>query len=87
MPINENEFGKSDRAPSLLLMEFLSTNYRSAYTLDEIEAAMKTKSKDLTKKDMERLLTALEYGGKVKSREIDGKTYYRYSKIAGLKLI
>jgi len=87
MPINESEFGKSSRDPSLLLIEFLSFNYRSAYDLDELEAMMKSKNKDLSKKDIERLLTALGYGGKVKSRTIDGKTYYRYSKIGGLKLI
>jgi hypothetical protein len=87
MPIRENEFGKSDRAPSILLMEFLSFNYRNAYTLDELEAVMKSKNKDLNKKDMERLLSALEYGGKLKSRMLDGKVYYKYSKIAGHKLI
>jgi hypothetical protein len=87
MPISESEFGKSSRDPSLLLLEFLSFNYRNAYTLDELVGAMSAKNKDLAKKDVENLLTALEYGGKVRSRTIDGKTYYKYSKVAGLKLI
>jgi len=87
MPINEGEFGKSNRDPSLLLLDFLGFNYRNAYTLDELEEVIKSSNKDLNKKDIEILLSALEYGGKVKSRTIDGKTYYKYSKIAGLKLI
>ena len=87
MPINESEFSKSSRAPSILLLEFLSFNYRNAYSLDEIADVMSSQNNDLSKQDLERLLTALEYGGKVKSRVIDGKAYYRYSEIRGLKLI
>jgi len=87
MPINESEFNKSSRAPSILLLEFLSANYRNAYSLDEIADAMSSKNKDLSKQDLERLLSALEYGGKVKSRVVDGKAYYKHSEIAGLKLI
>jgi hypothetical protein len=87
MPINESEFAKSNRDPSILLLEFLSFNYRNAYALDELVKAMSSKGKDLNGKDVENLLTALEYGGKVKSKTIDGKTYYRYSVVRGLKLI
>jgi len=87
MPINENEFGKGNRDSSILLMEFLSVNFRNAYDLGELVEAMSSKGKDLTKEDVEALLSALEYGGKVKSRTIDGKTYYKYSVVRGLKLI
>jgi DNA-binding transcriptional ArsR family regulator len=87
MPISENEFHKSSRAPSILLMEFLSANYRNAYSLDEIADAMSSKTKDLSKEGLGQLLSALEYGGKVKSRVVDGKAYYKYSEIGGLKLI
>ncbi len=87
MPINESEFNKSSRAPTILLMEFLSSNYRNAYTLDELADVMSKKDKNLSKQSLEKLLDALEYGGKVKSRVIDGKAYYRHSEIGGLKLI
>ena len=87
MPISNINFEKGNRDPSLLLLDFLSLNYRNAYTLDELEAVMKSTNKDLSKRDVESLLNALEYGGKVKSRTIEGKIYYRYSKVAGLKLI
>jgi hypothetical protein len=87
MPIKENEFGKSDRDPSLLLVEFLSFNHRNAYSLDELVEVLKAKGKDLKAKDIERLLSALEYGGKVKSRTVDDKTYYKYSVVRGLRLI
>ena len=87
MPISESEFRKSSRDPSLLLLDFLSFNHRNAYDLDELEAVMKSTNKDLSKKDIENLLTALEYGGKVKSRVIDGKAYYKYAVVAGLKLV
>lgn len=86
MPISENEFGKSSRDPSLILVDFLSTNYRNAYTLDELTEMMAAKGRKMSKQDVERLLTALEYGGKVKSRVIDGVTYYKYSKLIGIKL-
>jgi hypothetical protein len=87
MPISESEFGKSSRAPSILLLEFLSSNYRNAYTLDELAHVMSEKDKNLSKQGLEKLLDALAYGGKVKLRVIDGKAYYRYSKLGGLKLV
>ncbi len=87
MPINENEFGKSSRDPTILLLEFLSFNFRNAYTLDELVGVLKAEGKDLTKESVESLLNALEYGGKVKSRTIDGKTYYKHSVVRGLKVI
>ncbi|GEM_PF-4383443 len=85
MPINESEFNKSTRPPSILLLEFLSANYRNAYSLDELAEVMS--SQDMSKQDLEKLLDALEYGGHVKLRVIDGKTYYKHSEIGGLKLI
>lgn len=87
MPINENEFGKSSRDPTSLLLEFLSFNYRNAYSLDELVEVMNAKGNDLAKEGVEHLLSALEYGGKVKSRTVDDKTYYKYSVVRGLKLI
>jgi len=87
MPINSRDFDKNDRDPSILLLGFLSYNYRNAYNLDELVEMMTSKGKDLSKEDVERLLSALEYGGKVKSRTIDGETYYRHSEIMGFKLI
>jgi hypothetical protein len=87
MPISRGEFEQRKRDPTLLLLEFLSLNARSAYTLDELEEMMKSKYEDLDKKDIEALLSALEYGGKVQSRTIDNKTYYRHSSVAGMRSI
>jgi hypothetical protein len=87
MPISESEFGKSSRDPSILLLDFLSFNFRNAYSLDELVAVLKAEGKDLTKEGVESLLSALEYGGKVKSRTVDGKTYYKHSVVRGLKVI
>jgi hypothetical protein len=87
MPIRDSEFGKGRRDPSLLLLGFLSFNFRNAYTLDELVEAMKSLGRNLSKEDVEGLLSALEYGGRAKSKVIDGVTYYMYSRVAGLKLI
>jgi hypothetical protein len=87
MPISNIDFGRSNRDPSILLVDFLSLNYRNAFTLDELEAVVKSGSKDLSKKDIESILSALEYGGKVKSKAVGGKTYYMYSVVAGRRLI
>jgi hypothetical protein len=87
MPIKENEFSKSSLDPSTLLMDFLSANYRNAYSLGELVEVMTAAGKNLAAEDIERLLSALEYGGKVDSKTIDGKTYYRYSKVMGNRLI
>jgi hypothetical protein len=87
MPINENEFGKSRRDPSLVLLEFLEVNARTAYSLEELVEVVKAEGRDLAPRDVESLLSALEYGGKVKSRTIDGKTYYKHSVVRGLKVI
>jgi hypothetical protein len=87
MPISNSEFESRKRNPTLLLLDFLSLNNRNAYTLDELEAVVKSIHEDLNKEDVESLLNALEYGGKLRSRTIDGKIYYRYSSVAGMKLI
>jgi Ca2+-binding EF-hand superfamily protein len=87
MPINENEFGKSSRDPSIVLLEFLDVNARTAYSLEELVEVVNAEGRDLAPKDVESLLSALEYGGKVKSRTIDGKTYYKHSVVRGLKVI
>jgi len=87
MPINSRDLDKRDRDSSTLLLEFLTRNHRSAYNLDELAEMMKSQGKDLTKKDVEAILSALEYGGKVKSKTIDTVTYYRYSRVVGLRLI
>jgi DNA-binding transcriptional ArsR family regulator len=85
MPINESEFNKSSRPPTIVLLEFLSANYRNAYSLDELAEVMSPHG--MSKQALEKHLDALAYGGKIKLREVDGKTYYKHSEIAGMKLI
>ncbi len=78
MPISSNDFEKSDREPSLLLMDFLRSNPTVAYGFDELLCMMAAKGRELPREEFERILVLLEYGGKVESRVIDGVTYYRY---------
>jgi hypothetical protein len=87
MPISSNDFERTGRAPSALLVEFLRVNYRDAFTLDELAGAMELMGKNMTREEVETLLSSLEYGGKVDSKVVDCVTYYRYSKVTGLRLI
>jgi hypothetical protein len=83
MPISSSEFEKSNRESDVLLTEFLRSNYRDAYSVDELVKVMASKGRSLKGKEVERILTSLEYGGKVESRIIGGVTYYRYCKVLG----
>jgi hypothetical protein len=87
MPISRSDFEKGGHDTSLLLMEFLSFNPRNAYSVDELVEMMASKGKDLTKKDVERLLSALEYGGRAESKIVDGVAYYRHARVEGQRLI
>jgi len=83
MPISSNDFEKSDRESSLLLMDFLRTHPRDAYSLDELVKAMASKRRKLTKEEVGRMLMLMEYGRRVTSRKIGGVTYYRYHQFFG----
>jgi len=82
MPISSNDFEKSDREPSLLLMDFLRSNLRVAYGVDELVEILASMGKKLAKEEVERRLTLLEYGGKVESKKIVGVPYYRYRDVS-----
>ena len=87
MPISGNDFERTGREPSALLVDFLKVNYRDAFSLDELVGAMELMGKNMTREEMETLLSSLEYGGKVESKVVDCVTYYRYAKVMGLRLI
>jgi hypothetical protein len=78
MPISSNDFEKSDREPSLLLMDFLRSNPSIAYGFDELLDMLAAKGRKLDREELERILVLLEYGEKIESRVIDGVHYYRY---------
>jgi hypothetical protein len=78
MPISGNDFEKSDRESSLLLMDFLRSNPLDAYGVDELVEVLASKGRKLPREAVERSLVLMEYGGNVESRAIDGVTYYRY---------
>jgi len=80
MPINSAEFEKGSRESNVLLTEFLRSNYSSAYSLDELVEVMASIGKNLTREEVERILTSLEYGRKIESKMIAGVTYYKYYK-------
>ena len=85
MPISSNDFEKTDRKSSLLLMDFLSSNPLDAYGLDELLEMLASKGRRLTREEVERILVLMEYGGRVESRVINGVTYYRYRSFSFFK--
>jgi hypothetical protein len=87
MPISGNDFERTGREPGALLADFLKVNYRDAFSLDELAGAMELMGKNMTREELETLLSSLEYGGKVESKVVDCVTYYRYTKVMGLRLI
>ena len=87
MPIRSDDFERTERAPSALLVDFLRVNYRDAFSLDELVGAMELMGKSMTTEEVETLLSSLAYGGKVESRVVDCVTYYRYAKVVGHRLI
>ena len=78
MPISSNDFEKSDRDPSIVLMDFLRTNPRVAFGMDELVGMLASVGRDLPREEVERMISLFEYGGRVESRAIAGETYYRY---------
>jgi hypothetical protein len=78
MPISSNDFEKSERESGLLLMDFLRSNPRVAYNVDDLVEMLASMGRNEVKKEVERLLTLMEYGSRVESRVIAGVPYYRY---------
>ena len=78
MPISSNDFEKSDRESSLLLVDFLRTNPLNAYGLDELVKMLASEGRNLAKEEVEKMLNKLEYGQRVESKKIGGVTYYKY---------
>ena len=78
MPISSNDFEKSDRETSLFLVDFLRSNPRVAYGMDELVEMLASMGRNLTREEAERILASLEYGRKIDSKIIAGVTYYRY---------
>jgi DNA-binding transcriptional ArsR family regulator len=83
MPIRRTDLGEGSRDPSALIVDFLSVNFRFAYTMDELLGELASRGINLSKEDMGRLLISLEYGGGIESEVKDGVTYYQYRKVFG----
>jgi len=83
MPITRNDFEKSDRETSIMLVEFLRSNFHIAYTLDELVEELASQGRKVKAEEVERFLLSREYGGRVESRIIDGVPYYRYKRVLG----
>jgi hypothetical protein len=84
MPIDKVEFEKSDRATSVVLMDFFRFNDRIAFTLDEVVRMLASIGRKVPAEDVERMLLSLEYGGGIESREIDGVPYYRLRRVLSI---
>ncbi len=83
MPINDASFKKNSPETVAALMEFLRPNFHIAYTLNDLREALAAKGVDVSADTLETLLGSLEYGGRIVSRTVDGKTHYQYRKIRG----
>ena len=83
MSISSDDFEKSEREPNLVLLDFLRSNPRVAYGLDELVGVLASKGRKLAKEEVERMLDKLEYGQRVELKAVAGATYYRYRKFLG----
>ncbi len=83
MPIRRTDLGESSRDPSALVVDFLSVNFRFAYTMEELMDELAARGVKVSKEQMTRLLISLEYGGGIESEAVDGVPYYRYRKVFG----
>jgi len=83
MPIRRTELGESSRDPSALIVDFLSVNFRFAYTREELIEELASKGVNVSKEQVARLLISLEYGGGIESQVKDGVPYYQYRKVFG----
>jgi DNA-binding transcriptional ArsR family regulator len=85
MPISSNDFEKTERETSPLLLDILRSHPLNAYGLDELVEMLASMGRKLAIEEVERILALLEYGGKVESRVIDGVHYYRYREFSFFK--
>jgi hypothetical protein len=85
MPISSGDFEKTERETSPLLLDILRSNPLNAYGRDELVDMLAAMGRKLTGDEVERILTLLEYGGKVESRVIEGVHYYRYCEFSFFK--
>jgi hypothetical protein len=78
MPISSNDFEKTESEPSRLLIDFLRSNRRFAYSLNQLQKMLESEGRVLDKKDIDKMLSLMEYAGMVESKIIAGVPYYRY---------
>ena len=83
MPINDARFKKNSPETTATLMEFLRPNFHVAYTLEELAAALAEREADISTEELEDMLTSLEYGGRIISKNVGGVTYYQFRKVIG----
>ena len=83
MPVNDARFKKNSPETVAALMEFLKPNFHIAYTLNDLRETLADKGVEVSADTLESLLGSLEYGGRIISREVDGKTHYQYRKMRG----
>ena len=86
MPIARDKFQRSKPGdPMNLIIEFLRSNSRYAYTQSEIKGELALKGIDLPAEEMQKVLTSLEALGRIESKTIEGETYYTYCKLIGVR--
>ena len=85
MPINVDRIeGGQSPDPRRLITDFLRSNPRYAYTLEELVEALASRKVNLGVEEAQNALTSLEEWGWVKSKVVDGVKYYSH-KVIGFR--
>ena len=88
MPIGREKFQASELSnPMNLILDFLRSNSRYAYSQSEIKGELASKGIDLSAEEMQEVLSLLGAFGRVDSKIVEGETYYAYCKVTALKPI
>lgn len=80
MPISRKEFESGELDPSLLIIEFLSSNPDYAYSLEELVEWLASRGVNVKVEELRAILRSLEEQEKVEVKMKVGMVYYIYRK-------
>jgi len=85
VPINVDRIeGGQSPDPRRLITDFLRSNPRYAYTLEELVEALASRKVNLRKEEVQKSLNSLEEWGWAKTKVVDGVKYYSH-KVIGFR--
>ncbi|MDH5695129.1 MAG: hypothetical protein OEZ00_00760 [Dehalococcoidia bacterium] len=86
MPINRDKFNSSRSSePMNLILGFLRSNSRNAYTQGEIAKELALRGVNLKGERVREILSALQDFDRIESKTIGGETYYGYRRAVAFK--